>query len=411
MKIFRLTDFIPWFCILFTLFSSCSSLDKEKIEKEISKPNIEYGIAIDSFKVVRGFIEPRQTLGEIFYLYHIDHVKIDKIVSKSRGIFNFRSAIPGQKYTVLCTNDSLENAQCLIYEESHTSYVVFDLRDSIHVYRAQKEVDVHIRHASGHIETSLWDALVSNKMSPALVMELSTIYAWAIDFFRIQKDDFFKVIYEEKFVEQEFIGIGRVLAVEFNHSNENFYAFYFENDKKIGDYFDENGGTLRKAFLRAPLNYSRISSRYSKRRKHPVTGRVKPHLGTDYAAPKGTPILSTANGKVTEARYKRNNGNYVKIRHNSTYTTQYLHMSKIKSGIRPGVYVNQGDVIGYVGSTGLATGPHVCYRFWKNGVQVDPYRQKLPPSDPVNKEDRLDYEEIKDSLMNILTAIPLEIKG
>ena len=164
---------------------------------------------------------------------------------------------------------------------------------------------------------------------------------------------------------------------------------------------------MRKAFLRAPLNYSRISSSFSKRRKHPVTGKIKPHLGTDYAAPKGTPILSTANGVITEARYKRNNGNYVKVRHNSTYTTQYLHMSKIKSGIRPGVRVKQGDVIGYVGSTGLATGPHVCYRFWKNGVQVDPYKQKLPPSKPVKEKNRLAYGEVKDSLMSVLNSIPL----
>jgi murein DD-endopeptidase MepM/ murein hydrolase activator NlpD len=237
-------------------------------------------------------------------------------------------------------------------------------------------------------------------------MELSSIYAWTIDFFRIQKGDHFKIVYEEKFVENEFIGIGRVYAALFNHANEDFYAFYFEEEENYGDYFDDEGAALRKAFLRAPLNYSRISSSYSKRRKHPVTGRIKAHLGTDYAAPTGTPILSTANGTVTEARYKRNNGNYVKVRHNSTYSTQYLHMSKIKSGIRPGVYVKQGEVIGYVGSTGLATGPHVCYRFWKNGRQVDPYKQKLPPSKPVKKENLEAYTMLKDSMMNIIQSIP-----
>ena len=289
---------------------------------------------------------------------------------------------------------------------SSIDYVVFDIRDTIDVFLGQKEVEVKTREASGQIESSLWNSLVENKMSPALVMELSSIYAWTIDFFRIQKGDYFKVVYEEKYVEGEFIGIGRVYAALFNHANEDFYAFYFEEEENYGDYFDDEGAALRKAFLRAPLNYSRISSSFSKRRKHPVTGRIKAHLGTDYAAPTGTPILSTANGTVTEARYKRNNGNYVKVRHNSTYSTQYLHMSKIKSGIRPGVYVKQGEVIGYVGSTGLATGPHVCYRFWKNGRQVDPYKQKLPPSKPVKKENLEAYTMLKDSMMNVIQSIP-----
>ena len=249
-------------------------------------------------------------------------------------------------------------------------------------------------------------AIMENNMSPALVMKLSNIYAWTIDFFRIQKGDKFKVYYEERFVENEFVGIGRIWAAKFTHQSEEFYAFYFkEEGENFGDYFDEESKTLRKAFLRAPLNFSRISSRYSKRRRHPVTGRVKPHLGTDYAAPKGTPILSTANGRIVEARYKRNNGNYVKIRHNNTYTTQYLHMSKIKSGIRPGVHVRQGDVIGYVGSTGLATGPHVCYRFWKNGQQVDPFKTSLPPSTPVKKSKRKEFEDTKLIWMEKLEAI------
>ena len=400
-------QFLKPFFASFIFLLACGDSSEETTV--ISDQKYEYGIAVDSFSVVKGQVEPGQALGAILYLHHIDHPVIDKIVRASKDIFDFRTARAGKNYTVLCTNDSAEVAQCFIYEETSTDYVVFDLRDSIHVYRGQKEIEVRIREASGYIESSLWNALMASNMSPALVMELSSIYAWSIDFFRIQKGDHFRVVYEEKYVDDEFIGIGRIWASEFNHSNEDFYAFYFQEDEKFGDYFDENGGTLRKAFLRAPLNYSRISSRYSKRRRHPVTGRVKPHLGTDYAAPKGTPILSTANGTVTEARYKRNNGNYVKVRHNSTYTTQYLHMSKIKSGIKPGVFVKQGDVIGYVGSTGLATGPHVCYRFWKNGVQVDPYKQKLPPSDPVKEENRAAYEVVKDSMMLVLQEIPLEI--
>ena len=384
-------------------FPSCNSQDKKNLRDPCV---VLYDICTEDYKVHRGELESGQTLGAVLYLNHIDHGRIDQIVRASKGIFDFRKAKAGKKFTVLCSNDSIEKAQYFIYEMSSIDYVVFDIRDTIDVFLGQKEVEVKTREASGQIESSLWNSLVENKMSPALVMELSSIYAWTIDFFRIQKGDYFKVVYEEKYVEGEFIGIGRVYAALFNHANEDFYAFYFEEEENYGDYFDDEGAALRKAFLRAPLNYSRISSSFSKRRKHPVTGRIKAHLGTDYAAPTGTPILSTANGTVTEARYKRNNGNYVKVRHNSTYSTQYLHMSKIKSGIRPGVYVKQGEVIGYVGSTGLATGPHVCYRFWKNGRQVDPYKQKLPPSKPVKKENLEAYTMLKDSMMNVIQSIP-----
>jgi murein DD-endopeptidase MepM/ murein hydrolase activator NlpD len=226
--------------------------------------------------------------------------------------------------------------------------------------------------------------LVENGGNAELANALGDLYAWQIDFFRIQKNDKFKVIYEELFVEDESVGIHKIISAEFEHFGEKFLAFNFHQGQD--DYFDEKGESLRKAFLKAPLKYSRISSRYSLRRYHPVQKRYKAHLGTDYAAPRGTPVYAVGDGIVTEARYKKYNGNYVKIRHNSVYTTQYLHMQKIKSGIRPGKKVKQGDVIGYVGSTGLATGPHCCFRFWKNGQQVDPFRQKIPPSQPVAEE-------------------------
>lgn len=371
-------------------------------ETENQESIIEYGIPADSFIIKKGIIKENQVLGEILYLHHINHKKINNIVKKSQGIFDFKKAVPGKKYTVLCNSDSIETAQYFIYEESPVSYIVFDLRDKIDVYRGKKKTDVVLKTSSGEITSSLWNALVEAKSSPALVMSLESIYAWSIDFFKLQKGDSFIVYFEENYVEGEFIGIGRVLAAEFQHKGKHLYAFYFEENKNFGDYFDEEGNTLRKTFLSAPLKYSRISSRYSNKRKHPVTGRWKGHFGTDYAAPTGTPIMSTANGTVTKASYTRSNGNYVKIRHNSKYTTQYLHMSKIKSGIKKGVFVKQGDVIGYVGSTGLATGPHVCYRFWKNGKQVDPYKEKLPPGDPIKEQNRKQYMIVKDSLMRFL---------
>ena len=381
--------------------------DKKAVEKleviqEIVEPSYEYNILVDSFNVIKGSVKRGQTMGEILYLNHIDHFEINKIVERSKGIFDVRRVNTGKKYTVICASDSTKKAQYFIYEIDAINYVVFDLRGEIDVYKGKKPVTVKLKTASGIIKSSLWLTMEEQKLSPKLTAELSTIYAWTIDFFKIQKNDGFRVYYEDKYIDGQYIGIGRLLAAEFTHKGQDFYSFYYRENENFGDYYDEQGKTLRKAFLMAPVDYKRISSRYSKRRKHPVTGRWKGHFGTDYAAEKGTPIWSTANGTIIAATYTKNNGNYVKVRHNGTYTTQYLHMSKIKPGIRKGVFVKQGDIIGYVGSTGLATGPHVCYRFWKNDKQVDPFKQKLPPGDPIKKENREAYMLAKDSLMQIL---------
>ena len=381
--------------------------DKKAVEKleviqEIAEPSYEYNILVDSFNVIKGSVKRGQTMGEILYLNHIDHFEINKIVERSKGIFDVRRVNTGKKYTVICASDSTKKAQYFIYEIDAINYVVFDLRGEIDVYKGKKPVIVKLKTASGIIKSSLWLTMEEQKLSPKLTAELSTIYAWTIDFFKIQKNDGFRVYYEDKYIDGQYIGIGRLLAAEFTHKGQDFYSFYYRENENFGDYYDEQGKTLRKAFLMAPVDYKRISSRYSKRRKHPVTGRWKGHFGTDYAAEKGTPIWSTANGTIIAATYTKNNGNYVKVRHNGTYTTQYLHMSKIKPGIRKGVFVKQGDIIGYVGSTGLATGPHVCYRFWKNDKQVDPFKQRLPPGDPINKENREAYLLVKDSLMQIL---------
>jgi murein DD-endopeptidase MepM/ murein hydrolase activator NlpD len=378
------------------------TLGSSEVAVELAEPSYEYNILVDSFSVIKGVVNSGQTMGEILYLNHINHLEINKIVEKSKGIFDVRRVNAGQNYTVICASDSTKKAKYFIYEVDAVNYIVFDLREEIDVYKGKKPVTVKFSTASGTIKSSLWLTMEEQELSTKLAAELSTIYAWTIDFFKIQKNDGFRVYYENRYIDGEYIGVGRLLAAEFTHKGQNFYSFYYKEDENFGDYYDEKGKTLRKAFLMAPVDYKRISSRYSKRRKHPVTGRWKGHFGTDYAAERGTPIWSTANGTIIAASYTKNNGNYVKVRHNGTYTTQYLHMSKIKPGIRKGVYVNQGDIIGYVGSTGLATGPHVCYRFWKNDKQVDPFQQKLPPGDPIKKKNREAFMLAKDSLMQIL---------
>lgn len=356
-------------------------------EEPVAAP-IEYlfDIPVSNFELVEDKIRRGENLGAILNKFQVSFAKIDAVAKASKEVFDVRRLRQDKPYKVLCTKDSVLRARYFVYQENPIDYVVFDLGDSVQVYKKKKPVEVRIETATGTIESSLYESLSAANVSPAIAVEMNAIYAWTIDFFRIQPNDKFKLIYEAKYVDDEFVGIGIIKAASFEHKGKEFQAFYYEENELFGDYFDAEGNSLRRAFLKAPVNYSRISSRFSGRRFHPVLKRYKSHLGTDYAAPTGTPIYATANGTITDARYKRNNGNYVKIKHNSTYSTQYLHMSKIKSGIKPGVHVKQGDVIGYVGSTGLATGPHVCYRFWKNGKQVDPYKQDLPAAEPIKEE-------------------------
>ncbi len=396
--------------IVFFLFRIINSKQKTIQVKE--EPEIvikkEYGIVVNNYDFQKLKIQSGETFSDIFDRYRISPIMVDKIQRYivNNDIFDFRNIRAGNNYAVFSTKDSLSRGEIFIYEVNYVDYILFDFRDSLNISLMQKEVETKNKYCSGVVETSLWASIVdSSNLSPALLMKMSEIYAWTIDFFRLEKGDKYKIFFEEKFVEGESIGVGKVMAALYQHKGNQFYAFNFQINENYDDYFDQNGKSLRRAFLRAPLSYSyRISSKFQKRRLHPVTGKIKPHLGTDYAAPQGTPIIATANGKVIKSSYTKNNGYYVKIRHNSTYTTQYLHMLK-RGRASEGSYVKQGDVIGYVGQTGLATGPHVCYRFWKNGRQVDPYKQKLPEAEPISKDYIDDFKIIADSLYNILDKI------
>ncbi len=377
--------------------------------EENKQPKIEYdiyGIPVDSFTVIKKQVAKNQTFSDLLLPFDIPYKKILEIAEANKKIFDVRRIKKGDNYNVYLTKDSVSALKYFIYETNPIDYLIFEFDSVVTVSRKSKPVIEKERSASGEITSSLYETLAEQKISPQVALALSEIFAWQIDFYRIMKGDAFKVIFIEKYVGDEFIGIGEIKAAWFKNMNQEYYAFRFMQDGEE-DYFDEEGNSLRKAFLKSPVKFSRISSRYSLRRYHPVLHRLKAHLGTDYAAPYGTPIMATGDGVVIEARYKRNNGNYVKIRHNGTYTTQYLHMQKIKRGIRPGVKVKQGDIIGFVGATGLATGPHVCYRFWKNGKQVDHLREKFPSSTPVKKKFRDEFNKVKNLLKARLDDLPL----
>ena len=361
-----------------------------------SKPKIihEFGYTLNNYKVIKDTIKKGESFGIILDRHHVYYPKINAIAKKIKDTFDVRRIRAGIPYMILASKDTLEKAEVFIYKNSKASATIVDFKDStIIAYKYRKPIKIIEKEVAGKIYSTLSEAMDSLHLNPNLTYNVADIYAWTLDFGKLQRGDRFKLIYEEKFIDDSvFVGYGKVKAALFDHNNRDFYAYRFIPDsiKGIPEYYDEKGNMLRSQFLRSPIKFQyRVSSRFNLRRKIAYYGRVKPHKGTDFAAKVGTPIMATANGKVTESRRKRGNGNYVKIRHNNTYSTQYLHMSRRK--VKRGQYVKQGDIIGYVGMTGNTSGPHVCYRFWKNGRQVDPFKQKLPAAKPLKKSLKPSY--------------------
>ena len=351
-------------------------------------PKMKYGYDYNLYQEKEFKIKRGDTFGAILERNGIDYPEVYTILQViKKSEVNIRKLKIGKPYTVLFTKDSIPKPHAFIYHPGVESYDVIQLKDSLFANKVKKPVRIVELQATGVIATSLYDTMNASGYNSNLTYYLADVYAWTIDFNRLAKGDRFKVIYTERFVDDSIsVGIEKIKAAYFEHHNKPLYAFEFQTDsiKGIVDYFDDNAKNLRRAFLKAPVSFSRISSRYNLKRRIAYYGRVKPHKGTDYAAAVGTPIMATANGTVTKASYSRGNGNYIKIKHNNTYATQYLHMKRRK--VRVGQYVKQGDVIGWVGMTGNTSGPHVCYRFWKNGRQVDPFKQKLPEAKPISKK-------------------------
>ena len=361
--------------------------------KEIIKK--AYGFTLNDFEVVNDTVSKGDFFGSIMDKHGVTPTEVYKIThSIPDTIFNFKRINVGRPYLILKNKDSLAKPYAFVYEHNKIDYTKVYLGDSIYAEKSKKPVTIKTKTASGVINSSLSLTIDESGLDYMLTNRLADIYQWSIDFFRIQKGDRFKIVFKEKYINDSiYAGIESVDAAVFVHQNKPYYAFEYEVDSTTHrtEYFDENAKTLRRFFLKAPVQYSRISSRYTPRRFHPVQRRWKAHKGTDYAAPRGTAIWSTADGVVIESSYTRGNGNYVKVKHTNKYTTQYLHMTRRAAKV--GQRVKQGEVIGYVGSTGLATGPHVCYRFWVNGSQVDPYKQKLPTAEPMPETLKPSYFE------------------
>ena len=398
-------------CITLFYFQSCDWItpkEKEVPIKKIEKPKYLYGIKTNFFEVIQDKIMRNKSLSEILFEAGLSHTNISGIAESCDSVFDLRKIKAGNPFTMLYDKkDSTQQLKYFIYEINEIDYLVFDLRDSskIKIFEGHKPVTYKERRVKGVIESSLWNAMVDQGLSPNLAMQLSDIYAWTVDFFGVQKGDYFKVVFVEEYIDNVSVGIKELKYAVFNQDGTDYYAIPFEQkDGKMG-FFDENGNGIKKAFLKSPLKFSRISSYFSKARMHPVLRIVRPHYGVDYAAPTGTPVMSIGNGVVLKRGYSGGGGNMVKVKHNETYTTTYMHLSKYANGIREGSRVQQGQIIGYVGTTGLSSGPHLDFRVFKNGKPVNPLKIISPPSDPISKNRKDEYNHLRDSLVSILNAI------
>ena len=396
--------------LLFIVFISCNDQENKIENKEplyLENKNIKYGFDFNKFFVNEKKIKRGDTFGSILESNGIDYPEVHNILQNIKNQVSVKKLNIGKKYFILFSDDSIRRPEYFIYTNDITSFLYIKLKDSIYGKKVNKPIKIRELDAKGVIESSLYETMINNGYNEQLSYYLSDIYAWTIDFFRLQKGDRFKILYQEKFVDDTTsIGISKILAASFEHKGKIIEAYEFKVDsvKGITDYFDDDAKNLRRAFLKAPVSFGRVSSRYNLKRKISFYGRVKPHKGTDFAAAVGTPIMTTADGRVVKSSYSKGNGNYVTVKHNNTYSTQYLHMRRRK--VKVGQYVKQGDVIGWVGMTGFTSGPHVCYRFWKNGIQVDPFKQKLPEAKPISSKLKsifLDYKIPLKERLNCIT--------
>ena len=371
---------------------------------------IKYGLPIEDFTVTYDTIKPKQTIAELLYGFGFNANQIHKLTQCPDSIFNVRKIRPGQVCALLCDKDSTHTPRYFIYEESPKSYITFDIADNYRAERKRKPVEWRESEVAGIVNSSLWVAMEENGASPLLAVEMSHIFGWSIDFFGIQQGDEFRVIYAQEYVEDTPLNNYRINSASFKASNNLVYAIPFTQEGEEL-FYNSDGNSLEGAFLKAPLDYYRISSKFSNSRYHPVLKRNRAHHGVDYAAPKGTPVYAIGSGKVIKMAYQANGaGYYVKIRHNSTYTTSYMHLSGYAKGLKEGDYVKQKQVIGYVGSTGLSTGPHLDFRVYENGTPINPLTIKSQPKKPISEANKDTFAIIRDSLVNRLTNIPMKVE-
>ena len=402
---------------LATCLVSCSNEAKNQIgtntannangKKKVKKITMRYGLPIDDYEVRYDTIRKNQTVSDVLFDFGFNNNQIYRLTQNNDSVFNVRKIRPGQVFALLSSRDAEQTPKYIIYEESPKSFITFDVADNFRATRQYKTSEWRESEVAGRVNSSLWVAMEESGASPVLAVEMSNVFGWSIDFFGIQKGDEFRIIYAQEYVEDEPLNNYKVIAASFCASKHLVYAIPFEQDGETL-FYNTDGNSLEGAFLKAPLDYYRITSKFSNSRYHPVLKRNRAHHGVDYAAPVGTPVYSVASGKVIKMAYQKGGaGKYIKIRHNKTYTTSYMHLSGYAKGLKVGDHVKQKQVIGYVGSTGVSTGPHLDFRVFENGKPINPLTIKSQPKKPISKSNKEAFNAVSDSLVTRLTSIPI----
>ncbi|MDR2775087.1 MAG: peptidoglycan DD-metalloendopeptidase family protein [Tannerella sp.] len=400
----------------FSLSVSCRKESEKDVNAEwttdIQSHLYEYGICVDSFDITNYIVKSGDNLSGIFRRLGFTANMIDRLCRASSDVLDPKRLRAGMTYTAITTQDSLAVIQYVIFAKSMTDFSIIDITgDSIKTYEYIKEIRLERRYMEGIITSSLWNIIKNNGGNPLLALKISDILAWQVDFFDVKAGDSFRVTYDVVFIDDTTeLNISSIEGLVFTHQRKEYTAIPFTQDS-IREYFDTEGNSLRKAFLKAPLDFFRITSRFTNARFHPILKRYRAHHGVDYAAPVGTPVKAIGEGTVIAKGFDANGGgNFIKIKHNTVYTTTYMHLKSFGKDLQTGTHVKQGAVIGYVGSTGLSTGPHLDFRVHKNGQPIDPLKMESPPSNPVRTELRDSFEIVKRTVLAEMDSLKIENK-
>ncbi|MDR0395080.1 MAG: peptidoglycan DD-metalloendopeptidase family protein [Tannerella sp.] len=413
-KIKPSTTCLKWISLFFLCLLVCISCkkttrpeteDDDEVDSEWIENQghlYEYGICIDSLDITNYTIKNGDSPSAIFTRLGFSAAKTDSLCKVSAKVFDPKKLRAGMTYTTITVKDSLASIQYIIFAQSMTDFSIIDLtgEDGVKAYAYNKEIRFERRYLEGVITSSLWNIIKNNGADPLLALKISDILAWQVDFFDVKEGDSFRVVYDVAFIDDTTeLNVSSIEGLVFAHRKKEYTAIPFTQDS-VREYFDREGNSLRGAFLKAPLDFFRITSRFTNARFHPILKRYRAHHGVDYAAPVGTPVKTIGDGTVTAKGFdQKGGGNFVKIKHNSVYTTTYMHLSRFGKGIQQGAHVKQGNIIGYVGSTGLSTGPHLDFRVHKNGQPIDPLKMESPPAEPVKAGLRDSFEIVKRNVL------------
>ncbi|MCQ2168018.1 MAG: peptidoglycan DD-metalloendopeptidase family protein [Bacteroidales bacterium] len=387
------------------ILAVCSCGKKQEKGEEVQREPSIYGFFTEDFQIDSSSVKEGETFSKLVNRLGMTNADGYRLTKLCDTVFDVRKLRAGNRFEAFYSTDSLHTLEYIVYHNNMVRSTVFHCNDSLFVKNVDKPTVQEKRFADVIIRESLWNDMIKAGASPLLIAELADIYQWSVNFFGLQEEDRFRIFFTQTLCEGEVFKVDTIHFCLFNSGKHEVAAMRYDIGKGT-TYWGKDGASLKRMFLKAPLKYNRISSRFTYARKHPITGKVKPHTAVDYAAPKGTPVHAIGEGKVSACGWDPSGGgNRIRIKHPQGYESCYMHLSGFAKGIRTGSLVHQGDLIGYVGSTGHSTGPHLDFRIWKNGKPLDPLKLDSPSAEPLEKKYLEEFNRQYDCYMKQLDSL------